>query len=206
MGESTRVVKRAFDVTAAVVGLAILWPLMIIVAMAVWVDSRGEVVFVQERVGRHFRRFRLYKFRTMVCAPTVHAPAITRAGDPRVTRVGRFLRGTKLDEIPQLVNVLKGDMSLVGPRPEVPAYVELFERDYREILTVRPGITDLASIKYRHESKLLAAAVDPQREYITRILPDKIDLAKQYVRRASLAFDIRLITQTLFALCVRGER
>jgi lipopolysaccharide/colanic/teichoic acid biosynthesis glycosyltransferase len=200
------VVKRAFDVTAAALGLAVLWPLMIAAALAVRLDSPGDILFVQERVGRHFRRFKLYKFRTMIAAPAVSGPAITASGDPRITRVGRLLRGSKLDEIPQLVNVLKGDMSLVGPRPEVPAYVELFERDYREILTVRPGITDLASIKYRHEATLLAASSDPQREYLARILPDKIDLAKQYVRRASFALDLRLITQTLIALCVRGER
>lgn len=199
-------VKRAFDVTAAAGGLLVLWPLMIVAAVAVWLDSPGDILFVQERIGRHFRPFKLYKFRTMAAAPAVPSPSITRAGDPRVTRVGRLLRGSKLDEIPQLINVLKGDMSLVGPRPEVPEYVALFERDYREILTVRPGITDLASIKYRHEAKLLAASADPQREYIARILPDKIDLAKQYVRRASLALDLRLIAQTLCALCVRGER
>ena len=197
-------VKRAFDLTAAALGLAVLWPLMIVAALAVRLDSPGNILFVQERVGRHFRRFKLYKFRTMAAA--AQGPAITRAGDPRITRVGHLLRITKFDEIPQLINVLKGDMSLVGPRPEVPAYVELFERDYREILTVRPGITDLASIKYRHEAQLLAASSDPHSEYIGRILPDKIALAKQYVREASLAFDIRLITQTLFALCARGER
>ena len=199
-------VKRAFDITAAAAGLAVLWPLMIAAAVAVWLDSPGDILFVQERVGRHFRRFKLYKFRTMAATRAVPGPTITRAGDPRVTRVGRLLRATKVDELPQLINVLKGDMSLVGPRPEVPEFVELFERDYREILTVRPGITDLASIKYRHEAQLLAASADPHNEYIARILPDKIDLAKQYVRRASLPLDLRLIAQTFFAICARGER
>jgi lipopolysaccharide/colanic/teichoic acid biosynthesis glycosyltransferase len=123
--------------------------------------------------------------------------AITAGDDPRITRSGRFLRRTKIDELPQLINVLKGDMSFVGPRPEVPRYVEMFHRDYEQILMVRPGITDIASLKYRDEAAVLATAKDPEQEYMTRVLPEKIELAKQYTRDASFLFDLRLIFQTL---------
>jgi lipopolysaccharide/colanic/teichoic acid biosynthesis glycosyltransferase len=191
--------KRAFDVIASAIGLAVLWPVMLLAGLAVWLDSRGGVLFTQERIGCGFRRFRIYKFRTMTAGP-VGGPTITADGDRRITRVGRVLRATKVDELPQLVNVLKGDMSLVGPRPEVGRYVKLFEHDYREILTVRPGITDLASLKYRDESRLLAAAANPQQEYVERILPDKIQLAKEYVGRASFLLDLQLLARTLLAL------
>jgi lipopolysaccharide/colanic/teichoic acid biosynthesis glycosyltransferase len=196
-------VKRAFDVTASAIGLAVLAPVMLVAGVAVWLESRGGILFRQERMGCGFRPFSIYKFRTMVATGSAHAPAITAAGDRRITRVGRLLRATKVDELPQLLNVLKGDMSLVGPRPEVRPYVDLFEQDYREILTVRPGITDLASLKYRDESRLLAAAADPQQEYVSRILPDKIRLAKEYVARASLLFDLQVIVRTLFAIGFR---
>ena len=161
----------------------------------------GPALFKQERVGREFRPFRIYKFRSMVEDAPQRGGPITFGNDSRVTAVGRFLRKTKIDELPQLLNVLRGDMSLVGPRPEAPRYVEMFRRDYEEILRVRPGVTDLASIKYRNEEGVLGRAADPQREYVERVLPEKIRLAKEYVRRRSVLFDLKLIALTLVAMC-----
>jgi len=192
--------KRLFDLFWSCLGLLFCWPLFLIAAMAIKLDSTGPVIFKQERIGRGFRPFFIYKFRTMVNDAPLKGGALTASGDPRVTRVGRILRQTKLDELPQLINVLKGDMSLVGPRPEVRKYVEVFRERYTMILTVRPGITDLASLKYRDESAILAASENPEAEYLKRILPDKLRLAEDYVRRASIALDLRLIVQTLLKL------
>jgi lipopolysaccharide/colanic/teichoic acid biosynthesis glycosyltransferase len=125
---------------------------------------------------------------------------VTVGNDPRITRVGWFLRQTKIDELPQLINILRGEMSFVGPRPEVPQYVQLYKQDYQEILTVRPGLTDLASLKYRDEAALLAKSENPEEEYRTRVLPDKIELAKDYLRQASLLFDLKIIFKTFFKL------
>jgi len=170
------------------------------VAASVALDSPGPVFFRQVRVGRGFRPFRIIKFRTMVEDAARRGGPLSIGADPRVTRVGRWLRRLKLDELPQLFNVLAGDMSLVGPRPEVPEYVERYRADYADILTVRPGMTDLASLKYRDESALLAAAADPGAEYVRVILPDKIRLAREYVRRSSVLFDLSLILRTLGAV------
>ena len=147
--------KRTFDILVAAIGLVLFAPLFLLIAILIKVDSKGPVFFRQLRIGINFRAFEIYKFRTMVQkAPQLGKP-ITYGHDSRITRAGRLLRKAKLDELPQLINVLKGEMSFVGPRPEVPQYVELFRRDYMEILTVRPGITDLASLKYRDEASLL---------------------------------------------------
>lgn len=187
--------KRAFDVAASLAALVVLSPLLVLIALVIKADSPGPVFFRQWRVGRHYRPFVIYKFRTMRVAAS--GRAITAAGDARVTRVGAWLRAAKLDELPQLVNILRGDMSVVGPRPEVLPYVELFHREYADVLQVRPGLTDLASIKYRDEAAVLAAAADPETEYVTNILPDKIALAREYVHRSSFWFDARLILSTL---------
>lgn len=191
--------KRLFDILIAGVGLVFLAPLLLLIACLIKLDSPGPVFFRQERIGRGLRPFFIYKFRTMIADAPKHGRLITVGGDPRITRVGRILRKTKLDELPQLFNVLKGEMSVVGPRPEVRRYVDLFRQDYEEILRVRPGITDLASVHYRHEAEILAAAPDPEEEYVTRVLPEKIRLAKEYLRRSSLLTDILLICRT----CVR---
>jgi lipopolysaccharide/colanic/teichoic acid biosynthesis glycosyltransferase len=140
--------KRLFDIVASAAGLILLSPVMLLTALLIKLDSRGPVFFKQQRVGKGFRPFLIYKFRTMVEDAPQRGSSITVGADPRITRIGRFLRKTKFDELPQLINVLKGDMSLVGPRPEVPRYVEMFRDDYEEILRVRPGITDTASLKY----------------------------------------------------------
>jgi lipopolysaccharide/colanic/teichoic acid biosynthesis glycosyltransferase len=189
--------KRLFDITVASLGLLLLLPLFLILAILIKLDTPGPVIFRQERIGREFRSFFIYKLRTMIeNAPSLRQP-ITIGDDARITRVGRVLRKFKLDELPQLMNVIKGDMALVGPRPEVRFYVEMFRRDYEEILKVKPGITDLASIKYSDEAAWLARFPDPERAYATRLLPDKIDLAKEYVRRSSLRLDLRLILKTV---------
>jgi len=191
------VLKRILDVVAAGTGLLVFLPVFVLAAIAVKLSSSGPVFFKQQRMGKGFRPFSIYKFRTMTADAPRQGGPITVGDDPRITRIGRLLRKAHLDEMPQLVNVLKGDMSLVGPRPEVPRYVEMFRDDYEEILRVRPGITDIASIEYRDEPAILGAAGDPEREYVERVLPDKIRLAKQYIARRSLCFDIRLILMTI---------
>jgi len=192
--------KRVFDVVVAFVGLSLLFPLLCLAALLIKLDSPGPTFFRQERLGKGFRPFFIYKFRTMVHDAPHKGRSITVGADPRITRVGRILRKTKLDELPQLFNVLKGDMSFVGPRPEVRQYVELFRRDYEEILQVRPGITDLASLIYRHEAEILGRTNHPEEEYVQSVLPDKIRLAKEYLKRSSLLFDVTLICKTLLKL------
>lgn len=193
--------KRLFDILCAGMGLLLLSPLLLAVAVWVKLDSRGPVMFRQERVGRFGVPFRIHKFRTMrVDAPTL-GPQITIGDDARITRSGRWLRASKVDELPQLWDVLRGAMSLVGPRPEVPRYVALYPDALRElVLSVRPGITDPASLSFRNESDLLARAADPEREYVEVVMPMKLGLAADYVRNASLAGDIRLILATLGAI------
>ena len=198
VGGWSDVAKRLFDIVWSAAGLALLWPLIVLVAAAVVVESGRPVLFAQTRVGRGFHRFRLYKFRSMRNGAA--GRPITAAGDGRVTRVGRVLRAMKLDELPQLWNVLKGDMSLVGPRPELPEYVERFRKRYARILRVRPGITDLASIRFRDEEAVLARSSDPLREYVGRVLPIKLDLAEEYVRRRSLWLDLLILAQTLLVI------
>jgi lipopolysaccharide/colanic/teichoic acid biosynthesis glycosyltransferase len=192
--------KRLFDFLCAALGLLVLSPLMGLVALSVWLDSDGPIIFRQVRVGRGVRPFTIYKFRTMTAAPRPGARAITVGQDRRITRVGHWLRLTKIDELPQLFNVLRGDMSLVGPRPEVPEYVSAFPEMFSRLLRVRPGITDPASIAYRNEAALLAMAGDPDVEYRERILPDKLRLSTEYAEHASLRSDIALIFQTLFSV------
>jgi lipopolysaccharide/colanic/teichoic acid biosynthesis glycosyltransferase len=162
--------------------------------------SPGPALFLQQRIGRGGRLFRIWKFRTMVVDATARGRAITAAGDPRVTRLGRFLRRTKLDELPQLVNVWLGDMSLVGPRPEVPCYLRRYTPDDQVVLSVRPGITDPASIRFRDEEALLAGFADPERAYAELFLPLKLSMAREYVRSRSFAGDLKLIVQTLARL------
>jgi len=192
--------KRAFDILVSVTGLIVLLPLLLLVATAIKLDSSGPVFFRQWRVGRKFRRFGIYKFRTMIDDAFDRGLPITVGRDSRITRVGKILRKTKIDELPQLLNVLKGDMSLVGPRPEVPRYVELFRPDYEHILKVRPGLTDLASLKYSDEASILGQSANPEGDYVARLLPDKIRLAKEYIQRSSLLFDVKLIVETIIKL------
>ena len=189
--------KRAMDVTLSSLALIALSPVFAIIAVLVLIDSGPPVLFHHNRVGRGFRPISVLKFRTMRANNS--GPGITIAGDSRITKVGKWLRLTKLDELPQLWNVLRGDMALVGPRPEVPEYVERFETRYREVLRIRPGITDLASIHFRHEERLLAASSNPQEEYVSSVLPAKLELAEQYLRTWTLQGDFALLLKTMLA-------
>jgi lipopolysaccharide/colanic/teichoic acid biosynthesis glycosyltransferase len=190
--------KRSLDLLAALVGLLLLAPLFLLIAVAIKLETPGPVFFRQERVGRNGRHFWIFKFRTMSAARAPGAPELTVEGDDRITRVGAFLRRSKLDELAQLIDVLRGTMSLVGPRPEVPRYVAHYPAETRaRVLSVRPGITDFASLHYRDESALLALAADPEREYIEVILPSKLRYALDYVHNPTLANDLRVLGLTL---------
>lgn len=194
------ILKRIFDIVVSFVGLVILSPLFLILAIAIARDSKGPVFFKQTRVGRNGVPFKIYKFRTMVEDAEARGMQLTVGDDSRITNVGTFLRKTKIDELPQLINVFKGEMSFVGPRPEVPKYVGLYTEDQRQVLMVRPGITDLASIEYRNESELLATADNPEKVYIEEVMPRKIELNKKYIENISLCGDIRIIFKTLASL------
>lgn len=191
-------IKRCAEVLVALAGIIILLPLFVLTALLIKLDSAGPILFVHERIGRGFSPFFMYKFRTMRADAQLEGSVITVRGDTRITRMGRLLRRTKLDELPQLINVLSGEMSLVGPRPEVRRYVEQFRSDYEELLTVRPGITDPASLKYRDEEAMLATAARPGEYYVHQVLPDKIQLSKAYVRSASFLGDLSILLRTLF--------
>ncbi|MHB1163457.1 MAG: sugar transferase [Minisyncoccota bacterium] len=193
--------KRALDLTASVVGLLALAPLLALIALLVRVESAGPVLFRQQRVGRHGRPFDILKFRTMRAAPSGSSLPLTVKRDPRITRIGTFLRKHKLDELPQLVNVIRGDMSLVGPRPEVLRYVQHWDAEARAvILSVRPGITDLASIAFRHENEMLEGSGDPEATYLADITPRKNQLALVYVRNWSFWLDLTIIARTCVAI------
>jgi len=190
------VAKRGFDLIVAALLLIVLSPILITIAVLIRIRDGSPVLFRQERVGRHGVAFRVLKFRTMRSTPGAQ---VTIQGDTRITRVGRRLRAHRLDELPQLINVLTGDMSLVGPRPELAQYVDLFPEEYRQILTLRPGITGPASVEFRNESELLAAYPDPERAYVEVILPQKIALALDYLRERSMLVDLKILGRTVRA-------
>lgn len=193
------IAKRVFDLVSSVIGLVVLAPILVLVSLFVWLGDRGPVFFRQERVSRGGRIFRIHKFRTMRVANT--GSQVTSANDDRITPLGKVLRKTKLDELPQLIDVALGDMSLVGPRPEVPRYVAMWGDEARaEILSVRPGITDPAAIAYRNEQDELAAAEDPEAHYTQVILPRKVAMYRDYVRNRSFTGDIKVILGTLAAV------
>lgn len=197
--------KRIFDLIFTVPGLIVLLPFFVLIALWIKLDSKGPVFYLQERVGRYGETFKIYKFRTMVKNADKIGGAITIGNDPRITKVGRFLRKYKIDELPQLINVLKGEMSLVGPRPEVIKYVNIYTSEQREVLNLIPGITDPASIKYRNENILLAASrdtyeasYDPEQVYIQEIMPDKIRINLEYASRATIFTDFKVVVKTIF--------
>jgi lipopolysaccharide/colanic/teichoic acid biosynthesis glycosyltransferase len=203
-GPAAAMFKRAFDVVAALVGLLVFGLPMLAAAAWIRLDSPGPVFFRQERVGRHGRRFRIHKFRTMAVDAEQRGPQLTVGADARVTRAGRLLRANRLDELPQFLDVLAGDMSLVGPRPDVPRYVDQWPADLRaRVLAVRPGITDPASLAFRDEAALLARAADPEREYMDVILPRKLALAADYADHASLWTDLAVIGRSVGVLLFR---
>ena len=188
--------KRIFDIVSSLFGLILLSPFMIIIAILIKLDSKGPIFFKQVRVTKNGREFKIFKYRTMRVGSDKFSQ-ITVGKDSRITKVGDFLRKYKLDEIPQLINVLIGDMSLVGPRPEVPKYVALYTEEQREILKVRAGITDYASIEFSNENDILANEADPEKAYIEKIMPRKIELNKKYLSEISVMTDIKIILLTI---------
>ena len=195
--------KRILDLTLSLVGLALLWPLLASLALWIKLDSPGPVFYRGKRVGQHGRPFFMYKFRTMVLGAESQGPAVTYRDDPRITRAGRFLRRTKLDELPQLLNVVKGEMSLVGPRPEDPTYVALYDEKQRQVLSVKPGVTGPTQLEYRDEASMLDGdSVDE--DYVTRIMPEKLKLDLEYVRSRSLMQDLHILWRTATTILSGG--
>ena len=192
--------KRLFDIVASGLGLLCLSPLLLIVAIWIKLDSPGPVFFRQVRVGRYNKDFRIFKFRSMRVGSDKGSQIPVGGHDSRITRSGYFIRKTKIDELPQLINVFIGDMSLVGPRPEVRHYVDMWTPEQLHVLDVRPGITDPASIRYRNENELLEKAEDPEKYYIEVIMQDKIKLYLEYVEKHSFLYDLKLIFQTFFVI------
>jgi lipopolysaccharide/colanic/teichoic acid biosynthesis glycosyltransferase len=192
--------KRLFDIAASGLGLLALSPLLLIVAIWIKLDSPGPVFFRQVRVGRHNKDFRIFKFRSMRVGSDKGSQITVGGHDSRITRSGYFIRKTKIDELPQLINVFIGDMSLVGPRPEVRKYVDMWTPEQLHVLDVRPGITDPASIRYRNENELLENADDPEKYYVEVIMQDKIKLYLEYVEKHSFWYDIKLIFQTFYTI------
>lgn len=192
--------RRLIDLVAAGIGLIVLAPVMAVIGVAIKRDSPGPVVFTQDRVGQYGRLFTLYKFRTMTAAPSA-GPSVTASGDARITRVGQHLRSMKLDELPQLVNVARGDMSLVGPRPEVPKYVAHWPQDEADIiLSVKPGITDPMTVELRREEAILADKPDPENYYIQVLLPEKARGYVEYVRNRTIWSDMKVLVDTVRAV------
>jgi lipopolysaccharide/colanic/teichoic acid biosynthesis glycosyltransferase len=191
--------KRALDIFGSASGLLTISPVLAIVALSIKLTSRGPVFFRQNRIGRKGLPFKVLKFRSMYLGADQNGAAITVAGDDRITPIGKFLRRFKLDELPQLWNVLRGDMSLVGPRPEVPLYVAHYTPEQRIVLSVRPGITDPSSLVYRREEDILATASDPEKFYRTRILPDKLARSNAYLQNITFYGDVRIIFKTIIS-------
>ena len=189
--------KRIFDLVASVIGLLILLPILVVVAIWIKLDSTGPILFKQTRVGYVGRYFQIYKFRTMVVNAEVIGAQITSGDDGRITKIGKVLRKYKLDELPQLINVLVGEMSLVGPRPEVPKYVKLYNEAQKRVLQALPGITDLASLEFRNESELLLGKENVEEFYVQQIMPQKLLLNLEYIDQAGLLFDLKIIARTI---------
>lgn len=193
-------IKRLIDIIFAASALTLLWPLFSVIALFVKLDSDGPVFFKQERTGREMKQFLLIKFRTMTCQPSSNRAQFNPGDSCRVTRIGAILRRTKVDELPELFNVLIGNMSIVGPRPEVKKYIDLFTDKYQSILLVRPGLSDHASIKYRNEEELLSEQEDPESWYCDVILPDKLRLAQKYVQSITFGKDAAILWGTMVIL------
>ena len=195
--------KRTLDLILSLVGLALLWPLLASLALWIKLDSPGPVLYRGKRVGKDGEPFHMYKFRTMAEGAERRGPAVTYRDDPRITRAGRILRRTKLDELPQLFNVIKGEMSWVGPRPEDPKYVALYTPEQRQVLTVKPGVTGPTQLEYRDEASTLSGeAVDE--EYVSRLMPEKLKLDLEYVRTRSLGGDLRILWRTATMMSFGG--
>lgn len=197
--------KRLFDILFSLIVLTIGLPFALIIALLIVADSKGRVFYRQSRVGRNNVDFQLYKFRTM-CSGADKGSLITVGGDDaRITKVGRFLRKFKIDEFPQFLNILKGEMSIVGPRPEVRKYVDMYTPEQMRVLSVRPGLTDYASIRYVNENELLATSPDPEKTYIEEIMPDKLNLNLKYIDEQSIWVDMKIIFKTMKAIVIKNE-
>lgn len=192
--------KRLFDIVSSGIGLMLLSPLFLVIAVWIKLDSKGSVFYLQERIGKGGIPFRIYKFRTMVTGADKKGLLTVGNRDPRVTSIGYYLRRYKLDELPQLINVFKGDMSIVGPRPEVPKYVRLYSASQREVLSVKPGITDLASIKFRNENEILSAQEDSESYYIEHVMPEKLNYNMEYIQHQNFLYDLKVILMTFKAI------
>jgi lipopolysaccharide/colanic/teichoic acid biosynthesis glycosyltransferase len=195
-------VKRLLDVVASGIGLIILSPIFLFIAIIIKLDSKGNVFFKQIRVGKNGKEFEILKFRTMITNAEKKGMQITVGKDSRITNAGRILRKIKLDELPQLINVFIGEMSLVGPRPEVPKYVAIYTEEQRQVLLIRPGITDRASVFYRNESEILAKSDDPENTYINEIMPEKLRINLEYIKKVSPLTDIGLVIYTIFKVFI----
>ena len=196
-------IKRIFDVVFSIIGLLILLPFLIIIAILIKVDSKGPILFIQGRVGKNNKDFNIFKFRTMRVQSQTKGLLTLGNNDSRITKIGYFLRRYKIDEFPQLINILKGDMSFVGPRPELRYYVNFYSDDDLKIFAVRPGITGLASLKYRNEVELLEAADNPEDFFINTIIPDKLKFNKEYIKKRNFFFDLKLIFITIIKVITK---
>ena len=193
-------IKRGIDILFSLIGLICLFPFFIFISFFIFITSKGGVFFVQLRVGKNNKDFKLYKFRTMFLNSDNKGLLTVGNNDKRITKLGYYLRKNKLDELPQLINVLNGTMSLVGPRPEVRRYVNLYNSEQKSILEVKPGITDFASLMYYNENEILANSVNPEQTYINEIMPIKLELNKQYINEMSLLTDLKIICKTFIKL------
>jgi lipopolysaccharide/colanic/teichoic acid biosynthesis glycosyltransferase len=189
--------KRLFDIVATILGGLLLMPIIFPIAIWIKISSKGSLFYIQKRVGLNFKEFNLYKFRSMVIDADKKGPSVTSGDDPRITKVGAIIRKTKIDELPQLLNVLKGDMSLVGPRPEVMKFVSQKKDEYKKVLSIRPGITDNAAIAFRDEETIMKQYANKEKAYVDFVLPKKIELYSEYIDNISLFGDIKLILITL---------
>jgi len=194
--------KRLLDIIVSLISIILLLPIFVVIAILIKLDTKGPIFYIQQRVGRDFKKFGLYKFRTMVANADKIGPLVTKDRDPRITRVGYYLRKWKLDELPQFFNVLKGDMSLVGPRPEVERYIDLFRDEYKVILSIKPGITDYATIHFRDEEDIIAQFEDVEKGYTEIVLPKKIELYKKYIEEISLMTDIKILFLTFLKVLI----
>lgn len=197
------IAKRCFDVICAIIGLMILAPFLLLISILIKLDSKGPILFIQGRVGKNNTDFNIYKFRTMYIQSETKGLLTLGNRDSRITKIGYVLRRYKIDEFPQLINILKGDMSFVGPRPELRYYVNFYSEDDMEIFAVRPGITGLASLKYRNEVELLKAAENPEEFFINTIIPDKLKFNKEYIKKRNFFFDLKLIFMTIIKVLAK---
>ena len=196
--------KRAFDLLACIPALLLLSPVLLVIAVLIKIESKGPVLYLQERIGKDLKPFLICKFRTMVTDADRKGLLTVGGRDPRITNIGYYLRKFKMDELPQLFNVITGEMSIVGPRPEVRKYVELYSPEQRRVLSVKPGITDYASIAYVNENEILGNSTDPEKTYIEQIMPEKLELNMKYIAEKSLMTDVKIILRTLLSIVKAG--